>query len=95
MNMESGRDTVTALVSRTLVQKKRASVKDIEPVLKKEGYKPQSAYGCLRRLAKYGFAVPRENGTFEAIAVLGPTQDSILKELERKSRGKRRKPTKH
>jgi hypothetical protein len=86
MNTEQNRDTVTSLVSRTLVQKKRATVKDIETILKTKGYKPQSAYGCLRRLSKYGFAIPRENGQFEAVATLGPTQDSILKGLERKSR---------
>ncbi len=83
-------DTVTSLVSRTLSQKKRATVKDIEPVLKKIGFKARSAYPCLRRLSKYGFAIPREDGQFEHVAALSPVQDRVLKNLERRGRKHRK-----
>ncbi len=86
MNIATDKDTVTAMVSRTLASRKRASVKDIEPVLKKAGYQPSSAYWCLHWLGKYGFAVPREDGKFEHVTTLSPTQDTILKHLERKRR---------
>jgi len=86
---ERKKSTIASLVSEIVAKspQKRMSIEDVEKELERGGrYKPHAAYGVLLKLAKAGFVVKREDGSYESINVCPPAQDRIISKLLARNR---------